>query len=229
MRLNQFLARSGGVSRRKADELIRQGRVTVNGQRAILGQQIQDFGDVVRVDEEEQVIKTDKYYYAVYKPVGYVSTTNDPEGRPTVVDLVPSETKLYPVGRLDIDSEGLIILTNDGDYAYQVTHPKFEVKKTYRVLTNKRVKPKQLDQLRRGIFLTDGLTAPAEAEIQTEAGRGSWLEITIHEGRHRQIRRMLDHIGLETKRLIRIKEGEVELGQLKPGECRQFKPKATAT
>ncbi len=224
MRLNQFLARSGNISRRKADELIGQGRVMVNGKRAKLGQQIQETEDEVRIDEVQQTMTTRMYYYLVYKPVGYVSTTSDPEGRPTVIDLVPDEVKLYPVGRLDIDSEGLIILTNDGDYAYQMTHPKFEVKKTYRVLTNKRIKPKQLDQLRRGIFLADGLTAPAEVDVLAESGKGNWIEITIHEGRHRQIRRMLDHLGLETKRLIRIREGEVELGQLKPGEYRQFTP-----
>jgi 23S rRNA pseudouridine2605 synthase len=220
MRLNQFIAKAGIASRRKADELIIKGKVRVNQNPVkILGTKVAD-GDVVEVNGEKVIQPKNYVYYAVYKPVGYVSSMSDPLGRPLVVELVPKSPKVYPVGRLDIDSEGLIILTNDGDYTYKMTHPKNEIPKTYQVWIRGQITDRDLLKLSKGVKLNDGPTHPAEISRLA----ANCLEITIHEGRNRQIRRMLALLNYEVLALKRMREGEIKLEDLAEGEYRVISP-----
>ena len=217
MRLAKFLATAGVASRRASEELIRQGRVTVGGAGVTDPARDVTEADVVAVDGERVQAAGERVVYAVHKPSGVVSTARDPQGRPTVVSLVPSHTRLYPVGRLDIDTTGLILLTNDGELAHRLTHPSFEVPKTYRaVVARPPVRERALRALREGVELEDGLTAPAEVTRV----RPDTLELTIHEGRKRQLRRMCEHVGHPVRSLERIRFGPLELGGLKPGAYR---------
>jgi 23S rRNA pseudouridine2605 synthase len=177
--------------------------------------------DEVCVDGAQVRIESERVVYAVNKPAGVVSTAHDPQGRPTVVSLVPGTVRLYPVGRLDIDTTGLILLTNDGELAYRLTHPRFEVPKTYRAdVSGGPVSEAALAGLRSGVELEDGTTAPAEVLRVSRAT----LELTIHEGRKRQIKRMCEQVGYPVRRLQRIRFGALELGQLRPGEYRRLHP-----
>ncbi len=224
MRINKYIAQAGIASRRKADELVVEGRVKVNGDVVReLGVQIDPARDVVEVDgKKAQGIVVDKSYYAVYKPQGYVSTTTDRFGEKTVLSLVPTKERLFIVGRLDKDSEGLMILTNDGDFAYAMMHPKHEVAKTYHVLVRGRINDGVLDHLRTGIELDDGKTASCEVRVLRPEQADYWLEFVLHEGKKRQIRRMCAEEHLFVKQLIRVKIGLVELDGLKSGGFRKL-------
>lgn len=226
IRLNKYLSQQGLASRRQADTLISEGKVLVNDQPAKLGTTIDPDKDTVKfLGKVVASNKPELETYLVYKPLGYVSTTSDPQGRPTVTSLVKSSTRLYPIGRLDQDSEGLILLTNDGDLAYRLTHPKHHVPKTYHALVTGNVTPAKLNRLRRGVMLKDGRTAPAQIEMIRPQGNKSLLSITIFEGRNRQIRRMFSTQKLEVEKLKRVAIGELELGDLKPGNSKKLDTK----
>jgi 23S rRNA pseudouridine2605 synthase len=219
MRLAKHLALAGVASRRAAERLIADGRVTVGG--AVVLDPARDVGDAddVRVEGRRAQIKSDRVVYAVNKPIGVVSTARDPQRRPTVVSLVPSTRRLYPVGRLDIDTTGLILLTDDGELAHRLTHPSFEVPKTYRaVLDNGPVGERALAMLRNGVELDDGPSAPAGVTRV----RPDTLEITIHEGRKRQVKRMCEKVGHPIRSLERIRFGPLELGGLAVGAHRRL-------
>jgi 23S rRNA pseudouridine2605 synthase len=221
MRLAKFLAIAGVASRRAAEEIVRAQRVTVNG--AAVTDPARDVGedDVVAVDGRTVHAETDRAVYAVNKPAGVVSTASDPQRRPTVVSLVPSAVRLYPVGRLDIDTTGLILLTNDGELAHRLTHPSFEVPRTYRAIVSRPpVRDAALRALRAGVELEDGRTAPARAR-RVGAG-GEVLELTIHEGRKRQVKRMCEAVGHPVRSLQRVAFGPLHLGDLPPGAHRRL-------
>ena len=219
MRLAKFLATAGVASRRGAEEIVRAGRVTVGG--LVVDDPARDVGrgDAVALDGEAVRAETDRVVYAVNKPAGVVSTASDPQRRPTVVSLVSSGLRLYPVGRLDIDTTGLILLTNDGELAHRLTHPSFEVPKTYRaVLWRAPVREPALAALRAGVELEDGRTAPAVVRRVAS----DTIELTIHEGRKRQVKRMCESVGHPIRSLQRIRLGPLELGQLAPGQTRRL-------
>jgi 23S rRNA pseudouridine2605 synthase len=219
MRLVKFLATAGVASRRASEELIRGGRVTVGGV-AVLDP-ARDIGvdDRVSVDGRVVAVAETRVVYAVNKPAGVVSTASDPQGRPTVVGLVPSGRRLYPVGRLDADATGLILLTDDGELAHRLTHPSFEVDKTYRaVVARGPVREGALRRLREGVLLDDGPTAPARARRVAD----DTIELTIHEGRKRQVKRMCELIGHPVIRLERVRFGPLVLGDLGVGRHRRL-------
>ena len=219
MRLAKYLASSGIASRRAAEEIIRASRVTVNGERVTDPARDVTVADEVTVDGKPMRQPRQRLVYALNKPAGVVSTARDPQGRPTVVSLVRQSARLYPVGRLDADTTGLILLTNDGQLAHRLTHPSFEVVKTYRAwISDPPVSKGAVEALRRGVALEDGLTAPARVR---QLSRDT-LEITIHEGRKRQVRRMCEAVGHPVRRLERIRLGPLELGSLAPGESRRL-------
>jgi pseudouridine synthase len=197
MRLNRYLARAGVASRRGADELIKAGRVSVNGRRGELNTFV-EARDVVEVDGE-RVGKQDLAHVLLHKPLGVVTTAHDPEGRPTVVDLIGHESRVVPVGRLDIDTSGVILLTNDGDLAHRLAHPRYGVEKTYVADVEGDLAPEEVRALAAGVELDDGVTAPARAR---QLGR-SRVELVLHEGRNRQVRRMCEAIGHPVVRLRR--------------------------
>ena len=224
IRLNKFIAVNGVASRRMADEMIGAGRVFVNGvQVRQLGITIDPLSDSVFVDGEkiDGEHPTEKVYFAVNKPRGYVSTTTERFGEKIVTALVSYSGRLYPVGRLDKDSEGLLILTNDGDVAYALSHPKFEMEKKYEVLIKGNVREQVLERLRQGVEIDDGKTARCKVKVLSALGHGEyWLEFILHEGRKRQIRRMCAAVHLFVERLVRVQIGEIRLDGLKSGESR---------
>jgi 23S rRNA pseudouridine2605 synthase len=222
-RLQKVLARAGIGSRRAIEDLIAQGRVRVNGERAQLGRRIDQAKDVVEVDGVRVPLEATLRHYLLNKPVGVVSTADDPEGRETVLDLVESDERLWPVGRLDIDTEGAILITNDGELTYRLTHPSFEVPKTYLVEARGTLKDADVRALRRGIELDDGLTAPAEAELVDRTRGSTLVEVVLREGRHRQVRRMFEALGYPVTRLARTAIGPLRLGRLKPGTARRLR------
>jgi 23S rRNA pseudouridine2605 synthase len=221
MRLAKFLATAGVASRRAAEEIVRAQRVTVNG--ATVTDPARDVtdADAVTVDGAPIALEPDRVVYAVNKPAGVVSTASDPQRRPTVVSLVPSAVRLYPVGRLDIDTTGLILLTNDGALAHRLTHPSFEVPRTYRVVVwRPPVRDRAVRALRDGVQLEDGLTAPAR--VRRVGDRGEIIELTIHEGRKRQVKRMCETVGHRVRSLERVAFGPLALGTLAPGAHRRL-------
>jgi 23S rRNA pseudouridine2605 synthase len=221
MRLAKFLAGAGVASRRAAETIVRSGRVSVDGVTVLDPAHGVDLGDDVRLDGAPVRAAAELVVYAVNKPAGVVSTASDPQRRRTVVSLIETELRLYPVGRLDLDTTGLILLTNDGALAYQLTHPSFEVPKTYRAaLYGPPVTEAAIRALRRGVQLEDGLTAPAR--VRRVAPRT--IELTIHEGRKRQVKRMCEHVGHRVQSLERVAFGPLGLGALKPGEYRRLSP-----
>lgn len=219
-RLQKVLAALGWGSRRSCEELIADGRVTVNGEIAELGRRVDTLTDVVAVDGVPIGARPGLVYYLLNKPRGVISTAHDPQGRPTVVDLVPQEPRVFPVGRLDADTEGLLLLTNDGELTHFLTHPSKGVDKEYLVLLrgNPRLAEGQLRRLREGIELDDGMTAPAKVGQRSDSS----LSITIHEGRNRQVRRMFEAIGHEVERLVRVRIGPLVDSKLKPGAWRDL-------
>jgi pseudouridine synthase len=219
VKIHAYIAHQGIASRRKAEELVQLGKVRVNGEKAIIGQRIDPQTDKVTVEGNVISKKANQpIYLLINKPAGYVSTTSDELGRKNVLDLVPANlkqnTRLYPVGRLDLDSEGLMLLTNDGDLAFHLTHPKFEVKKTYHVLVAGTPTELAINHLRKGVKLREGFTSPADVEELSTEGDNTWLSITIHEGRYHQVKRMLERVGYDTLRLIRVSMGQFNLDQL---------------
>ncbi|HEY2788298.1 MAG TPA: pseudouridine synthase [Gaiellales bacterium] len=214
VRLNRYLASAGVASRRAADEYIRAGRVTVNGAPAQLGTLI-GAGDDVRVDGERVNVQAEMVVL-LHKPAGVVTTASDQHGRPTVIDLVPAPVRLFPVGRLDRETTGALLLTNDGGLADRLMHPRHGVPKTYVATVAVDPPPAVLRRLREGVLLDDGQTAPATVRM---AGKGR-VEITIHEGRNRQVRRMLAAVGHPARALHRSRYAGIGLGDLDPGEWR---------
>ncbi|MBN1264415.1 MAG: rRNA pseudouridine synthase [Anaerolineales bacterium] len=220
-RLQKILAQAGIGSRRSCEKLIQQRLVTVNGKTAVLGQKA-DLGiDTIAVKGQRINGEEEKVYIALYKPRGVLSTVKTPEDVKTVLDMVDHPARLYPVGRLDRDSEGLILLTNDGDLAYQLSHPRFGHEKTYRVLVARQPEPEMLEAWRSGVEMPDGYkTKPVQVDIAGTKGRGVWLNIRMKEGRKRQIREMARSIGLPVVSIKRVQIGPLKLGGLKPGEWR---------
>lgn len=220
-RLQKILARAGLGSRRACEELIAAGRVRINGQVATLGTKANPRSDRIEVDGRLISISDEMICIALNKPRGVISTVADPDRRQTVRDLVPISGHLYPVGRLDVDSEGLILLTNDGDLTNFLTHPKYGHEKEYRVLVARRPDNEQLETWRRGVVLVDGYhTAPANVRFESASGKGAWLRIVMREGRKRQIRETGSLIGLPVVKIIRVRIGNLYLGNLKPREWR---------
>ena len=218
MRLAKFLAHGGVASRRAAEKVIAAGRVTVGGE--VVTDPARDVGegDDVRVDGEPVGGAEAREVWAVNKPAGVVSTAREPGRRPAVVELVDSAARLYPVGRLDADSTGLLLLTNDGELANRLIHPRYEVAKTYRARLRQPLSERQLERLRGGVELEDGPTAPAEARRRGERE----LEIVLREGRNRQVRRMVAAVGNEVTALRRVAFGSLSLGELAEGQARRL-------
>lgn len=220
-RVQKILARSGYGSRRECETFITQGRVKVNGKVIKLGDKADAHTDQITLDDRPVQVQTSFVYVALYKPRGVLSAAYSPEGRKTVCDLIDIQTRLYPVGRLDIDSEGLILLTNDGELANLITHPRYGHEKEYRVLVAKKPDEEQINNWQRGIILSDGYkTQPAKVKIETIVGRGAWLRVVLREGRKRQIRETGSLLGLPVVRIIRVRIGDVYLGLLKPRQWR---------
>lgn len=215
LKLQTFMAHAGIASRRGAEELIAEGKVKVNGEVAHIGQRIDPNKDEVSF-KGKKLGKPEKLrYFLVYKPIGFVSTTQDDMGRKIVNSLLPNiPERLYPVGRLDQDSSGLMLLTNDGDLAYKLTHPKFKVPKTYHVTVWGKPSYKALNLLREGVKLTEGFTKADRFEVIDEQEDSTTLEVTIHQGYNRQVRRMMERIGYEVKSLKRIQLGNLKIEQL---------------
>jgi pseudouridine synthase len=221
-RLQKVLARAGVASRRAAEELIASGRVRINGE--------------VVTEQGRRVLPTDRLevggrpiagpappvYLALNKPTGYVTTARDPEGRPTVFELVRAAARVYPVGRLDWDSEGLLLLTNDGELTHRLTHPRYGVEKEYHALVEGHLNQVTIDHLAAGVQIGDGVTAPARARRVRPTRIGDWVALTIHEGRNRQVRRMLEAVGYPVRRLVRVRVGPIELGELGRGQVREL-------
>lgn len=220
VRLQKFLSAAGVASRRHSETLIVDGLITVNGTRAKLGMSIDPEHDQVRYRRGLITAPAPLLYYLIHKPRQVVSTASDPSHRRTVTSFIPSSTRLYPVGRLDYDSEGLMLLTNDGALTQKLTHPKYEVSKTYRVLVKGRLTPATIAKLEAGIVIDGKKTAPATVTLVELQTHNTWIDITIHEGRNRQIRKMCEAVGYPVLRLIRTRLGDWELGDLKPGEYR---------
>jgi 23S rRNA pseudouridine2605 synthase len=222
MRLAKFLAHAGIASRRAAEGIIREGRVTVGREIVLDPARDVDGSDDVRVDGAPAALEVDQVVYVVNKPAGVVSTAKDTHGRPVVTELVDAGVRLYPVGRLDADTTGLILLTNDGELANQLMHPRYEVPRTYIAKVHGGfVKNRALEQLRAGVELDDGKTAPAQAR-QVRPGV---LELTIREGRKRQVKRMCEAVGHRVVSLRRVSFGPLELGRLAEGQSRELTPK----
>ena len=221
-RLQKILARAGIGSRRACEELIVQGRVSVNGQPATLGQKADPNRDAIAFDGQPVTSPERLTYVALYKPRGVVSSLAAQGERDTVRDLVPLKTRLYPVGRLDVDSEGLVLLTNDGELTDSLTHPRYESEKEYRVLVKGEPDEERLRAWRHGVVLEGQRTAPALVRREEPAVGGTWLRITMHEGRKHQIRDIGDTLGLPVSRLIRVRMGSLDLGNLRPAEWRQL-------
>jgi 23S rRNA pseudouridine2605 synthase len=219
LRLQSYLSKAGIASRRTSEKIIAEGRVKINGQTVDkLGVKVDPDSDKIEVDGKKILLHHDNIYIVLNKPAGVVTTSKDPFGRPTVLDLVKGiKARIYPVGRLDKDTEGLLILTNDGDLTYKLTHPKNEIKKTYIVEVKGTLTPKKVRALKEGVVLDDGITAPAKIKPLNTSKNNTTLKIVIHEGRKRQIRRMCEAVGLSVVYLKRTHIEKFSLGNLKPG------------
>jgi pseudouridine synthase len=223
VRLQKLLAQAGVASRRKAEDLIAEGRVVVNGKPVTtLGTTVDPAVDVVVVDGRPVPRHAPLLYILLHKPRGYVTTCDDEQGRPTVFDLLKRQSvRLFPVGRLDVNSEGLLLLTNDGELANRLLHPRYRVPRTYLIRVQGIITAQALERLRRGMVLEDGKTLPARVEVVRQAEKSCWLRMTLYEGRHRQIHRMLQRCGgYSVTRLRRIAMGPLTLAGLPPGRYR---------
>lgn len=224
IRINKYLASLGLASRRKVDNWVEENRVYINGAPAVPGSKVDPAVDEIKLNNHLIPYKeTQEFeYYMLYKPRHVVSTVRDPEGRETVMSFVNSKQRLYPVGRLDYDSEGLILLMNDGELANKLTHPRYHISKTYKVWVTGSLNKKKLERFRNGIMLSDGMTAKAEIEAEPAEREGYILTVVIYEGRKRQIRRMCSKLKLDVNRLKRVAMGGLELGDLEVGEVREL-------
>jgi 23S rRNA pseudouridine2605 synthase len=220
-RLQKLIAAAGLASRREAEKWIDAGRVMVNGRVAVLGEQADPERDRVEVDGRRLPSHQLKVILMLNKPVGYVTTVRDPQGRKLVGDLVRDVPgRLFPVGRLDINTEGLLLMTNDGDLAARLSHPRYQVAKTYLARIRGHLSADERSRLEQGVQLDDGPTGPARVEKVRFSGNHTWFQITIHEGRNRQVRRMCESVGHPVSRLKRIRVAFLELGELRPGQHR---------
>lgn len=223
-RLQKVLAGAGVASRRACETLITSGRVSVNGKVVCeLGTRVDPEQDRVMVDGA-LIRPPDYIYILLHKPVGVVSTVQDPYERMTVIDLLDIPERVFPIGRLDADSEGLLLLTNDGALANQLTHPRFQVEKEYHVLLSTVPTPAAIQQWRKGVVLEGTRTARARVELLNTEGTGAWVRIVMREGRKRQIREVAKLLGYRTLRLIRVREGPLHLGHIQPGKWRKLSP-----
>ena len=217
-RLQKVLARVGIGSRRVCEDLIAEGRVLVDGETAVLGRRVDPETALIEVDGAPVGVRPDLVHYVLNKPAGVVTTADDPQGRPTVVGLVPNEPRVFPVGRLDVDTEGLLLLTNDGELAHRLTHPSYGVEKEYVAEVEGSPTRAVLRRLREGVELDDGPTAPARATLVDP----SVVRLTIHEGRNRQVRRMCEAVGHSVVRLVRTRIGPLADRSLAPGAWREL-------
>ncbi|MFC1866918.1 pseudouridine synthase [Thermodesulfobacteriota bacterium] len=225
-RINRILSSAGLVSRRKADQLIRSGRVALNdqivrelGTKAIWGE------DSIRVDGNEIPGPSDRIYLMMNKPFGYICSLNDPEGRPVVIDLLSDVSqRVYPVGRLDFDSLGLLLLTNDGDFSHRLTHPRYHVPRTYKVTVDGALPEEVLRSLRKGVQLNDGFSGTSKAALIRQSGGKSIIRLTVTQGRTRMVRRLIEAVGYRAVHLIRTGFGNLEIGNLKIGKYRHLEP-----
>ena len=224
MRLQKYLAQCGVASRRHAEEMIREGKIQVNGVTVReMGLQVDESRDTVSVEGKEVRPEESKHYLAYYKPIGEVTTTSDPEGRPTVMDKFRDyPVRLFPVGRLDYDSEGLLLLTNDGDLMNHLLHPSHEVNKVYLVKASNNISDEEIRQLRQGVMIDNKLTSPAHVRLIRKEVFDTVLLISIHEGRNRQVRKMIEKIGHQVVSLKRVAFGPVELKDLPRGQWRRL-------
>ncbi len=224
-RLQKILAEMGIASRRKAEEMIIEGRVTINGKVATIGMKADLNRDHIKLNGKLLIRPEPKVYLIVNKPKGVVTSLLDPEGRPTIKDFLKGvKYRVFPVGRLDYDSEGLLLLTNDGNFTHAVLHPSKKIPKTYLVKVREVLEDDEIEKLRKGIRLEDGVTAPAKVKRIRKTEHNSWLEITLHEGKKRQIRRMLEKVGHPVLKLKRIRINGIELGNLESGKYRYLMP-----
>ncbi len=224
-RLQKLISQAGLASRRQAENWIEQGRVQVNGRAARLGDKADPAVDIIEVDGRRIASSQQKITVLLNKPRGYISTLSDPEGRRLVTELVRDiPERLYPVGRLDFNTEGLLLLTNDGDLSLKLTHPRNHVPKTYLVKVRGALTPAIIEDLTGGILLDGYRTAPARVDNVRQNGGGAWFELTIHEGKNRQIRRMCEAVGLTVVRLKRIRMGFLDLHGVAPGRYRLLSP-----
>ncbi len=226
IRLNKFIALSGLTSRRKADTLIEEGRVEVNGKVVTkLGTLVDPYKDKVKVDGRIVAPPKKDVYLAFNKPKGYVTTMDDELGRKSIATLFYNfPVRIFPVGRLDMDTEGLLFLTNDGEFSYIVTHPKFNIEKEYKVWAEGKVTEEDLKKLKKGVFIDGKIVRPKMIEILKHDRKNTMIRVIITEGRKREIRRMFHHIGHKVERLIRIRIGPVKLGDLRSGKYRDLTP-----
>jgi 23S rRNA pseudouridine2605 synthase len=229
-RLQKILSQAGIASRRESETIITDGRVAVNGTVVTeLGTKADPDSDSITVDGKPITIDEQRVYVVLYKPVGYMTTMKDPEGRPIVTDLLKDiKERVYPIGRLDYNTEGLLLLTNDGALANILMHPSHEVDKGYLVRVSGQVSESQIKALSAGVKLEDGMTAPAKVVPVSESEQNSWISITIHEGRYRQVRRMCEAVGLNVVRLKRARYDFLVIGDMKPGEYRFLEPEEVA-
>jgi len=224
-RIHKILSEMGIASRRKAEDIIKEGRVTVSGRIATIGMKADPARQHIRLDGKLLSGREPKVYMMFHKPRNVVTSLHDPQGRPTVKDYLKGvKYRVFPVGRLDFDSEGMLFMTNDGDFAHAVLHPSKKIPKTYLVKVKGVLEEEEIDRLRQGIKLKKRLTAPAMVKKAGKAAQNSWLEITIHEGRKRQIRRMLDITGHPVLKLKRVGINGIQLGALEPGAFRYLTP-----
>ncbi len=224
-RLHKVLARAGIGSRRACEELIRAGRVLVDGEPACIGMQVEPEQQDICVDGQRVPLAGQNYYYLVYKPKGYVSTVRDPQGRPKVTDLVPLPgVRLFPIGRLDLQTSGLLLLTNDGELTFLLTHPKHDIWKTYQAVVEGIPSTEDVARLQQGVDLPEGRTAPAKAKVLKTLPDGVLLEIALQEGKKRQVRRMCEEVGHPVIALRRTSLAFLTLDGLRPGQYRQLAP-----
>lgn len=224
MRINKYLSESGVASRRGADELIKDGVVKINGRIAAIGDEV-SVGDIVSVNGKNVSAVKSYDYYIMNKPKGYICSVKDEKGRKTVMDLLPKDKRLFPVGRLDYDTEGLLIITNDGDLTFKLTHPKNEVPKTYLVKTENKISEEDVAKLRSGVYIDGVKTKKCNVRFIEKTEKGAKLHITITEGRNRQIRKMIEAVGNSVEFLKRIKIGDLTLSGLNRGEYRKLSPR----
>lgn len=222
MRIHKYMAHAGIASRRSAEKMVKEGEVMLNGHKAKIGDIVDTEHDKVTVGGQSTKLISEDLYYLLHKPRQVVSSVKDEGGRRTVASLIPQGSRLYPVGRLDYESEGLMLMTNDGELAFRLTHPSFEVEKKYRVLVKGVMSQKSVGYLTTGVTIEGRKTTADQVQIVEAQDHNTWIDITIHEGRNRQIRKMCEAVGYPVLRLIRTKLGPWELGDLPSGKSRQL-------